>query len=220
MAFRRSRMIAIALAGSLVFAGPAAAADVTLIWTSPGDDGWSGRAVAYDMRYSINLPISESNFYLCPVVPGVPAPQPGGALQITVMRDVMPNTLYFFAIKTVDERGNWSQLSNVAMWVPTQTVSAGDGTYPLSFAAPAPNPARSSTRFALSLPMAARVRVEAFDLSGRRVRTLVDGDRAAGPGDVIWDLRNDSGTPVQAGVYLVRAMLPGRVVTHRTVVVP
>jgi len=192
---------------------------VVLVWTSPGDDGVDGTATLYDVRYSINLPITEANFYLCPTVSTPPRPQQGGSLQTVTVKDLLPGAVYFFAMKTVDERGNWSTISNVAMHVSTGTVSAGDAPVPLAFSAPAPNPARTSTRFELSLPQAAPVRVEAFDLSGRRVRSLLDGFHAAGRADVIWDLRNDHGLPVEAGVYLIRAVLPGKTVTHRSIVV-
>ena len=47
--------------GTLLSAPAAHAAQVTLIWTSPGDDGYTGVAAAYDIRYS-TTPIDDSNF--------------------------------------------------------------------------------------------------------------------------------------------------------------
>ena len=223
MAFRRLGIALIMLGwAGLGMVGAASAATgntVTLIWTSPGDDGINGTATRYDIRYSVNLPITETNFLLCPVVPGAPVPYESGSLQLVVVRDLVPNAVYYFAMKTVDERGNWSPLSNVSLYAPQQTVSVGDPPIPLAFAPPSPNPSRHSMRFELSLPEAAPVQVEAFDLGGRRVRTLLSGRREAGRADVTWNLRDGQGLPVQAGVYLIRAILPGKVVTHRAVVV-
>ena len=48
------------------------------------------------------------------------------------------------------------------------------------------------------------VRVELYNLGGRRIRTLADGWRPAGPGQVHWDGRDASGAPAPAGVYHVR----------------
>lgn len=190
----------------------------TLIWTAPGDDGMEGVASVYDLRYS-TLPITEANFYLASRVTGLAAPLDPGVPQVAVVRDLLPYVDYYFAIKTGDESGNWSPISNIAIRSGSSTVSAGGGAPVLAFSAPVPNPARYSARFALTLPLGAPIRVEAFDLSGRRVRSLVDGYREAGATDVTWDLRDDLGTPVRAGIYLVRAVLPGKVVTHRTAVV-
>lgn len=223
MAFRRLG-IALILMGwvGLGMAGAASSAtgnNVTLIWTSPGDDGINGTATRYDIRYSMNLPITEDNFLVSAVVPGPPLPNESGSLQLVVVRDIVPGAVYYFAMKTVDERGNWSPISNVILYAAQQAVSASDAPVPLAFAPPAPNPALHSMRFELSLPQAAPVQVEAFDLSGRRVRSLLNGMRQAGRADVTWNLRDDQGLPVQAGIYLVRAVLPGKVVTHRAVVV-
>lgn len=192
---------------------------IALLWTGAGDDDMTGIPAGYDVRYSIGVPIDERNFHLCPQVTDIPPPRVGGSLMVALLRDVSPGAVYYFAMKTVDEQGNWSPISNVAMHSGTGTVSASDHPLVLSFAPPAPNPVRGSARCELSLPQAANVRIEAFDLTGRRVRTLVNERRPAGRGDVTWNLRDDRGLPVRAGIYLIRAVLPGKVITHRAVVV-
>jgi flagellar hook assembly protein FlgD len=48
------------------------------------------------------------------------------------------------------------------------------------------------------------VRLEVLDTSGRRVRTLVDGDRDAGRHAARWDGENDAGNTAAPGVYFVR----------------
>ncbi len=87
---------------------------------------------------------------------------------------------------------------------------------------PMPNPARgaSTLRFSVSPADAggpARVRV--LDVAGRVVRTLQDGPLAAGEHVLTWDLSSDSGRPVAAGLYFVRATLPGGVHSQRLIVV-
>ena len=46
--------------------------------------------------------------------------------------------------------------------------------------------------------------LEVYDLQGRKVRTLVSGERAAGRHEVEWDGRNDASRQVASGVYLLR----------------
>jgi flagellar hook assembly protein FlgD len=45
------------------------------------------------------------------------------------------------------------------------------------------------------------VTLAVFDPAGRRVRQLVSGSQPAGEHSVVWDLRNERGDAVGAGVY-------------------
>jgi len=63
----------------------------------------------------------------------------------------------------------------------------------------APNPFAQAARLRYRLPDPARVRLEVFDLLGRRVATLVDGEEEAGPHEVQLD-----GSRLAAGTYFVR----------------
>ncbi|MFA6098370.1 MAG: FG-GAP-like repeat-containing protein [Patescibacteria group bacterium] len=86
---------------------------VTLNWTSPGDDGSSGTAARYDIRYSTST-ISESNWALATAVTGEPTPHITGTAESMIVSGLQPDTQYFFGLKTRDERSNWSALSNIA----------------------------------------------------------------------------------------------------------
>jgi chitodextrinase len=88
---------------------------VSLSWTAPGDDDRIGTAAVYDLRMS-SSPIDESNWASATPVSGLPVPQPAGARQSAVVRGLTFGTTYWFAIKTADEAGNWSALSNVVRW--------------------------------------------------------------------------------------------------------
>jgi len=68
-----------------------------------------------------------------------------------------------------------------------------------------PNPFNPATTIEYRLPAASSVRLEIFDLRGRLVRRLRDGEQeSAGRQAVVWDGRNDAGRAVAAGVYLYR----------------
>jgi hypothetical protein len=67
-----------------------------------------------------------------------------------------------------------------------------------------PNPFRGSTTFRLDLPVGRMVRLEIFDVSGRRVRTLVNHFMPAGRQSVAWNQRDDAGAELGAGVYFAR----------------
>lgn len=82
-----------------------------------------------------------------------------------------------------------------------------------------PNPFNPHTELSFELRSAGHVRVEIFDLSGRRVRTLVDGVRSAGEHEVVWRGLDDRGEPVASGVYLYRVKAAGISETKRMVLV-
>jgi hypothetical protein len=70
---------------------------------------------------------------------------------------------------------------------------------------PWPNPARASASLRLSLPQGGPVTIDAFDVAGRRVRRIARGVFVAGSTPIEWDLRDDGGRMLPAGLYLVRA---------------
>jgi hypothetical protein len=83
-----------------------------------------------------------------------------------------------------------------------------------------PNPARTSTTFSLRCPESGVApRVTVLDVSGRRVRTLLQGRRIAGDRAVTWDLRDDGRNLVSSGMYFIRVALEGRNLTRAVVVV-
>jgi hypothetical protein len=213
----------VALTLGVLAAGPAplprpvpATFSLGLCWTAPGDDGWTGRAAAYDLRYS-TAPITEANFTSATPVPGVPPPKRGGSDECITVDGLASEPAYYFAIKARDEAGNWSPLSNVAAF-PTQTMHVDDPPLTLELSAPWPNPARAAARCAFALPRGTMVRVDVFGVGGRHVRRLASGFRPAGRGELVWDLLDDAGHPAPAGLYLMRARLGERVLTRRLIV--
>ncbi|HGY55796.1 MAG TPA: T9SS type A sorting domain-containing protein [Caldithrix abyssi] len=65
-----------------------------------------------------------------------------------------------------------------------------------------PNPFNPSTTIAFSIPVSAQIRLTVYDLQGREVRTLFNGNLAAGRHEVRWDGQDASGRPAASGLYL------------------
>ena len=53
-----------------------------------------------------------------------------------------------------------------------------------------------------------------YDVSGRRVRTLLAGVQPAGSRTVTWDGRDDAGTQLRAGMYVLRLVAGERIETR------
>jgi len=93
----------------------------------------------------------------------------------------------------------------------------------LEFAAPAPNPVKSMTRFSWAIPAShagETFDVSVFDLSGRRVQTLASGRAAAGRYSAQWDRRDAGGSRVGGGMYFVRFHIGGTNDTRKMIVMP
>ncbi|MDH4037178.1 MAG: right-handed parallel beta-helix repeat-containing protein [Candidatus Krumholzibacteria bacterium] len=67
-----------------------------------------------------------------------------------------------------------------------------------------PNPFNPTTTLAFSIKAGAHVTLTIYDVAGRRVRDLVDEQRAPGAYRVVWDGRNENGAPVSTGVYFYK----------------
>jgi len=216
MVFHREGAVLFMIACGAAAPSTADAASAILRWTAPGDDSLSGRATSYDIRYSTS-PISVANFGAATAVKGLPAPGLPGARESWIVSGLDATRNYFFAMRTVDDRGNWSSTSNLAFGPPSGTVAVADAAAPLNgLSTPWPNPARTRSRLVLSLATAADVEVSVFDSQGRRLHTLLRGHWPAGETTVIWDLSDARGGPASAGLYHVRARV-GDEVFRRTI---
>jgi hypothetical protein len=56
--------------------------------------------------------------------------------------------------------------------------------------------------FQLTMPRSAKIKIEVFDLIGRHVQTLFEGEHAEGNYDIVWDGMDDTQTNVPPGVYI------------------
>jgi len=85
-----------------------------------------------------------------------------------------------------------------------------------------PNPTRGATDLHWVVPrLEHAVDVDLFDLAGRRVRRLLsEPDSPPGAHSIHWDGRDDRGTRVLAGIYLVRIRVGADIRVARLVVVP
>ncbi|NBC17689.1 MAG: choice-of-anchor D domain-containing protein [Bacteroidetes bacterium] len=87
--------------------------NVLLEWTATGDDGNTGTATSYDIRYSTAGPITtETDFDNATEVDGEPAPQAAGSAESFTVEGLDFDTQFWFAIKALDEFGNASDVSN------------------------------------------------------------------------------------------------------------
>jgi hypothetical protein len=82
---------------------------------------------------------------------------------------------------------------------------------------PKPNPFSNSLEIGFLLRSSGRARCQIFDLSGRRVRSLLDVTLPEGPHQTRWGGENDAGAPLPSGVYFLRLEAEGQSLAKKVV---
>jgi len=85
---------------------------VALSWTAPGDDGALGTAKSYDIRYATTS-LSEANWAHAIKFLSILKPKEPGSKESFTISGFDHETTFYIAIKTSDEAGNESAISNV-----------------------------------------------------------------------------------------------------------
>lgn len=89
--------------------------------------------------------------------------------------------------------------------VESPNVGAGSGTLALQAY---PNPIASRGDVSFAMPRAGHVTAHVYDLAGRRVSTLYQGDLPAGFQRLAWNGRDAAGRAVASGTYLIEVTTP------------
>jgi hypothetical protein len=105
--------------------------EIVISWTAPGDDGATGTATSYNIRYSLN-PITAVNFAAAAAVTNPPAPQPSGTHQSFIVGGLTPAQVYYFAIRASDDVGNLSGVSNTTAAEAYFDLGTGDDDPPVT----------------------------------------------------------------------------------------
>jgi hypothetical protein len=67
-----------------------------------------------------------------------------------------------------------------------------------------PNPFNPQTTIRYQLPVTTPIKIEIYNILGKRVRTLIDRVQQSGEHYIRWDTKDDFGHPVASGVYIYR----------------
>ncbi|MDH7561650.1 MAG: FlgD immunoglobulin-like domain containing protein [bacterium] len=139
---------------------------------------------------------------ISPLIPGAGSSVDPQSYQY-IDRTVAPGQTYWYKLRQEDFGGQVELFGPVVIYVPV----ASDGqpsTVPTRTALLGghPNPFNPGTTVQFALAAGQEVQLAIFDLCGRLVRALVQGDAPAGEHQARWDGRDDGGRDVPAGVYV------------------
>lgn len=94
-----------------------------LAWRAPGDDEATGRATRYQLRWSLAA-ITEDNWAAADSIAGLPSPAESGAWESFDWPGRAPRTVYFVALRALDESGNSSSLVTASATTPPSEDTA------------------------------------------------------------------------------------------------
>jgi Tol biopolymer transport system component len=118
--------------------------------------------------------------------------------------------VHWFAIYTADFNAE-SIMNPTAVAEALPSGFAISGNYP--------NPFNPSTTISFSLPATGTASLAVYDITGRKVRDLVNGQLSRGAHSAVWDGRDSEGRVVSTGVYLSRLTMNGKNATSRMLLV-
>ncbi len=121
--------------------------------------------------------------------------------EVEVRTEFRLGTPYYWRVRAVNPNGYsaWSEVATFEMAAPVSTEEF-DSIQQFELLQNYPNPFNPSTNIQFSLPEAHNIKLEIFDVSGRKVATLFNGERL-GAGSHTTTFRADN---LSSGVYFYR----------------
>ncbi len=160
---------------------------VTLRWSVASLDGVTG--------FHVHRAMDEAGPYERITTELVGLENPG----VYEDRDVLPQTEYWYELWVVEDSGAEYCASNF----PASALTGG--RFVTRFQAFTRSPFRDQTAVAFEIgEISGSVSVTMYDVSGKLVRTLVNGPMDPGRYEIAWDGKNEAGQHLASGVYFCR----------------
>jgi hypothetical protein len=150
---------------------------------------WSTASETNNAGFDVERSTDGETFTAIGFEPGVGTTEEAQSYRFVDQEAPFATTL-FYRLRQVDTDGTFEYSPVVEVEVTPSAVAL----LPV-----APNPVSASARLRYELPEATTVRLQVFDLLGRRVATLADGEKPAGRHEVSWQ-----GAGLASGTYFVR----------------
>jgi hypothetical protein len=194
----------------------AATSDPGLYFDSPPDSGYSLDNLAPGVPLNLALDSAASDFDYFAVYGGGSASFAAASVigyTVSPTMDVSTDPYAYYFVTATDFSGN--EGSPAVLDTSTGIVhTAPGGTLSVTCY---PNPFNPTTTIEYVVPRTGRVRIDIFDASGSRVRTILDQEQEAGTYTTTWEARDDRGAPMSSGVYFLRVAQDRRERSHKLV---
>jgi hypothetical protein len=183
-------------------------------------DNYGGQACTFGASYEDcnGAPISWLS-----VDPDTGAVWPGGANPFEVVADATSLAPGAYCGRIIFDTKSFLGSDTLRVSIQVLPAATGAPTLPgtpplrLTLGAARPNPSHGNVSASLGVPHDGRVTAVVYDVSGRRVATVLDADRPAGWHTVTWSGRGEDRRRVAGGVYLLRVDAGAESLTRKIV---
>jgi hypothetical protein len=176
---------------------PGTEVGIRLTWLAPEDDG--GRPI---LNYHVEYKVSSSLEWITFSTSDAPD-------TVAVIFGLLPDATYDFRVAARNEIGSGQFTTPVSA-----TDIQSDWAYETALLGNFPNPFNPSTVIRYELSISGNVRLAVYDILGREVAVLAEGNNAAGSHQVRFDAAN-----LASGLYVYRLEAGGRVFTKTLMLV-
>jgi len=98
--------------------------EILITWTAVGDDGLTGTASGYEIKYSLTE-LNETNWNEADLYNFAPTPRPSGMGMSTLMTGLEAGESYYIGVVAFDEANNYGEISNIASAIAQFEFSQG-----------------------------------------------------------------------------------------------
>ena len=128
-----------------------------------------------------------------------------------ILPELPDEDILYFAVTAYDSEGNESDYSEEALFyirAPSKYFFLRDNY---------PNPFNPVTRIPYVLPEKNTIFLAIYDVLGREINVLDEGEKFAGEYEVYWDGKDHRGRPVANGIYFCRLIVGGFSLTKKLI---
>jgi hypothetical protein len=185
---------------------PAALQGFQAAWAGDHVDvAWRLISITGDLTFDISRCEGAGGMFV-PIDGAAVLTDPQGAFRFED-RSVVPGTRYTYHV-VVREDGKAVTSFETSVSTPAARLTLGRNV---------PNPFNPETKIPFGVDTAGHVSLTIYDVSGKLVRTIVDGVMPAGTYTKSWDGRDARGRAVASGVYFIRLEAGDQTLTRQAV---
>ena len=134
--------------------------------------------------------------------------------------NLQSNMNYFWKVRSKNNNGDYSSYSNTGAFKTDDkitSVGGKDDIIPTKFEVEQnyPNPFNPSTTIKFSLPQTEYVTIKVYNILGKEIAVLANGQFNAGGHSIIWNGKDSNGVNVASGIYLYRVVAGNNRITKK-----
>ena len=175
------------------------------------------------MTINASDPSGHIAHYLMTPGPSKDGRDPVNVYRIQANRDKFPEPFlgkHTIEVWIVNNDNFFSSKESVEVTILDSSAVVSEGTsaealHAFTMTQNSPNPFNAGTAIGYELRQASALSLRIFDMLGREVSVLEQGERSGGAYTAFWDGRDSSGMPVSSGVYFYRLETGGQAETRR-----